>query len=80
MMVSIPTQPICSGSNPGQAGQVMPVSRIPIVDESLLCKTKPDYPVILPWKLKAEVIQQLKYSTAWDGRFVNVIPELQLAL
>jgi SAM-dependent methyltransferase len=66
--------------NPAKQGKTMPGSRIPIVEESRLQQEKPDYVVILPWNLKAEVMQQLEYIKAWEGRFVTAVPELRIAL
>lgn len=64
--------------NPAKQGKFMPGSRIPIVNEEYLNQQKPDYVVILPWNLKAEVIQQLKYIIDWGGRFVTVVPHLEV--
>ena len=55
----------------------MPGSRIPIVGESLLKDVRPDYVVILPWNLKAEVMQQLDYIRGWGGQFVTAVPALR---
>lgn len=65
--------------NPAKQGKYMPGSRIPIVDERYLKKTKPDYVVIFPWNLKSEVMSQLEYIRAWGGQFVTAIPELRIA-
>ncbi len=65
--------------NPAKQGKYMPGSRIPIVDESRIKDTKPDYVVILPWNLKSEVMQQLEYIRAWGGQFVTAVPELRIA-
>ncbi len=65
--------------NPAKQGKTMPGSRIPIVDEPRLQQEKPDYVVILPWNLKAEVMQQLEYVRAWGGHFVTAVPELRIA-
>lgn len=65
--------------NPVKHGKYTPGSRIPIVNESCLKDTKPDYVVILPWNLKAEVMQQLDYIRAWGGQFVTAVPELRIA-
>jgi SAM-dependent methyltransferase len=62
--------------NPAKQGKYMPGSRIPITDELRLKSAKPDYVVILPWNLKAEVMQQLEYIKAWGGQFVTAVPEL----
>lgn len=64
--------------NPAKQGKYLPGSRIPIVDESRLKDTKPDYVVILPWNLKAEVMQQLEYIKAWGGQFVTTVPSLSI--
>jgi SAM-dependent methyltransferase len=65
--------------NPAKQGKFMPGSRIPIANESRLQQEKPDYVVILPWNLKAEVMLQLEYVRAWGGRFVTAVPALRIA-
>lgn len=65
--------------NPAKQGKYMPGSRIPIVDEQRLKDAKPDYVVILPWNLKAEVMSQLEYIRDWGGNFVTAIPGLRIA-
>lgn len=65
--------------NPAKQGKYMPGSRIPIVDESQLRAVKPDYVVILPWNLKAEVMQQLEYIKCWNGQFVTAVPYLEVS-
>jgi hypothetical protein len=60
--------------NPAKQGKFLPGSRIPIVDETHLREERPDYVVILPWNLKAEVVQQLEYIKAWGGKFVTTVP------
>ncbi len=64
--------------NPAKQGKFMPGSRIPIVDELQLKNFKPDYVVILPWNLKAEIMCQLDYVRAWGGRFVTAVPHLEV--
>ncbi len=64
--------------NPAKQGKYMPGSRIPIVDELLLQKEKPDFVVILPWNLEQEVMQQLNYIKAWGGCFVTAVPNLRI--
>ena len=64
--------------NPAKEGKFMPGSRIPIVNESFLKEEKPDYIVILPWNLKAEISEQLSYSRNWGAKFVVAIPELMI--
>lgn len=64
--------------NPAKQGKYMPGSRIPIVAEAALQAVKPDYVVILPWNLRAEVLTQLSYASNWGCRFVVAIPEVIL--
>ena len=64
--------------SPAKQGRYMPGSRIPIVDESRIDETRPDYVVILPWNLKAEVTQQLARIRQWSGKFVTAVPSLEL--
>jgi 2-polyprenyl-3-methyl-5-hydroxy-6-metoxy-1,4-benzoquinol methylase len=64
--------------NPAKQGKYMPGSRIPIVNEEALQDAKPDYVVILPWNLKAEVMNQLAYIQNWGGKFVIAVPKLEV--
>lgn len=64
--------------NPAKQGKCMPGSRIPIVDEKHLQNAKPDFVVILPWNLREEVVAQLDYIRAWDGKFVTAVPGLNI--
>lgn len=62
--------------NPAKQSKYLPGSRIPIVDESRLQEARPDYVTILPWNLKAEVMQQLDYISGWGGQFATAVPEM----
>lgn len=64
--------------NPAKQGKTMPGSRIPIVDEPRLQQEKPDYVVILPWNLKAEVMKQLDYIRNWGGKYVTAVPHMEV--
>lgn len=64
--------------NPAKQGMYMPGSRIPIVDERRLQRDKPDFVVILPWNLRAELTGQLQYVTSWGGRFVTAVSRLEV--
>jgi SAM-dependent methyltransferase len=59
-------------------GKFMPGSRIPIVDESRLRETRPDYVVIFPWNIKDEIKDQLSYIRSWGGMFVTAVPILEV--
>lgn len=64
--------------NPAKQSKYMPGSRIPITDELKLKNTKPDYVVVLPWNLKAEVMRQLEYIKEWGGKIVTAVPRLEI--
>jgi hypothetical protein len=63
---------------PSKQGKYLPGSRIPIVGEDQLREAKPDYVVLLPWNLRAELVKQLSYVGSWGGRFVTAIPGLAI--
>jgi SAM-dependent methyltransferase len=65
-------------ANPHKQGKFLPGSRIPIVAPERIRVEKPDYVLVLPWNLRAEVIQQQAGICEWGGRFVVAIPELQV--
>jgi len=54
----------------------LPGSRIPIVEELVIHEIKPDYVLILPWNLRDEIAEQLKYINQWGGKFVTAVPSL----
>jgi 2-polyprenyl-3-methyl-5-hydroxy-6-metoxy-1,4-benzoquinol methylase len=68
--------PFVVDRNPAKHGKYMPGSRIPVGCEALLQTSRPDYVIILPWNLKAELMQQLEYIREWGGRFVTAVPQL----
>lgn len=70
--------PFVVDRNPAKQGKYMPGSRIPIVEENYLHNVNPDYVFILPWNLREEVVVQLDYIRAWDGKFVTAVPGLKI--
>ena len=60
----------------GSLGTLLPGSRIPVVSPAALLEMRPDYVLILPWNLKAEIMQEMGAIRAWGGRFVTCIPGL----
>lgn len=65
--------------NPAKQDKFLPGCRIPIVAEAQLKKSRPDYVIILPWNLRAEVVEQLAYIREWGGQFVTAVPSLNLS-
>ncbi len=63
-------------ANVAKQGKLLPGSHIPIVSPAALLAQKPDYVVILPWNLKAEISTQLAPIRTWGGKFVIAIPSL----
>ncbi|SFP93839.1 class I SAM-dependent methyltransferase [Parafilimonas terrae] len=63
-------------ANPYKQNKYLPASHIPVVDELHLKQEKPDYVIIFPWNLKAEITAQLSYIKDWGAKFVIPIPEL----
>jgi len=64
--------------SPHKIGRFLPGTRIPIHSPDKLRETKPDFVLILPWNLRAEISTQISYIRDWGGRFVVPIPEVQV--
>ena len=64
--------------NLAKQGKYMPGSRIAIEAEEALRRERPDYIVVLPWNLLAEVAVQLKYVKEWGGKLVVAVPSLRV--
>jgi len=65
-------------ANPAKQTKFLPASHIPVVQEDVLKREKPDYVLILPWNLTDEITRQLAYIRDWGGQFVIPIPELTI--
>ena len=61
--------------NPYKHGRFLPGTHIPIFPPERIEETRPDYVLILPWNLKAEIMKQLAPIKAWGGRFIVPIPD-----
>ncbi len=70
--------PYVVDASPHKQGHYLPGSHIPVVDEALLRKDRPDYVLILPWNLREEIAAQLSYIREWGGRFVTFVPRLEV--
>lgn len=65
-------------ANPNKQGKYLPGSHIPVVSEDLLKQFQPDFVVIFPWNLSAEIMNQLSYIRTWGGRFLIPIPNVHI--
>ncbi|TCC23702.1 class I SAM-dependent methyltransferase [Kribbella speibonae] len=64
--------------SPHKHGMFLPGTHIPIYAPERLAETRPDYIVILPWNLRAEIVHQLGYAREWGAKFVVPIPKLEV--
>ncbi len=64
--------------SPHKQGRYLPGSRIPILAPERIFETRPDYVLILPWNLKAEIAGQMAGIREWGGRFVVAVPEVEI--
>lgn len=71
--------PFVCDAAPAKQGKYMPGSHIPILPPSVLAENHPDYILILPWNISAEVIQQNTYLTKQGTRFLTAVPKLEIA-
>ena len=64
--------------NPEKQDRLLPGSHIPVLAPEALKARRPDYVVILPWNLTAEISAQHAYIADWGGRFVRAVPRLEI--
>ncbi len=69
---------ICDAA-PAKIGKLMPGSHIPILAPAALRENRPDYLIILPWNIAAEVKTQCSDLAALGTRFVTAVPQLQVS-
>jgi hypothetical protein len=60
--------------NPYKHGRYTPGTHIPIFPPERIDETKPDYIVVLPWNLIAEVSAQLEHTREWGAKLIVPIP------
>lgn len=68
--------PFCVDKSPHKQGLFLPGSHIPILAPEELYAYQPDYILILPWNLRAEISEQLASCRDWGAQFVTAIPTL----
>ncbi len=64
--------------NPHKQNRFLPGTHIPVLPPEKLQETRPDYLLILPWNLKAEIMEQMAHIRQWGGRFVVPIPRVEV--
>ena len=64
--------------NPHKQGMYLPGTHIPIHPVERLAQEQPDFVVIMPWNLRAEITEQLGYVRDWGGQFVVSLPRLEV--
>ncbi|ABD89743.1 methyltransferase domain-containing protein [Rhodopseudomonas palustris] len=60
--------------SPHKQGMFLPGTRLPILAPEAIAEAKPDYIVVLPWNLEAEIVEQMASVRAWGGKFIIPIP------
>lgn len=68
---------VCDAA-PSKQNKFMPGSHIPIMHPDEIARRKPDWVVILPWNIGAEVMQQQAQIKSWGGQFVIAVPEIKV--
>lgn len=64
--------------SPHKQGRYLPGVQIPIYAPDRVLATKPDFLLILPWNIKAEIMERMAAIRQWGGRFVVPIPKLSV--
>jgi hypothetical protein len=70
---------VCDAA-PSKQKKFMPGNHLPIHHPDELARQKPDWVVILPWNIAAEVMQQQEQIKSWGGKFVIAVPEMKVLL
>jgi SAM-dependent methyltransferase len=71
--------PFVCDAAPSKQGRFMPGSHVPILPPSALEGSRPDYLLVLPWNIAAEVKAINASLTAKGTRFVTAVPTLNVA-
>jgi len=70
--------PFVCDAAPAKQGKYMPGSHIPILPPAVLQREDPDYVLILPWNIAAEVKQQNAALASSGAKFVVAVPALEI--
>jgi SAM-dependent methyltransferase len=64
--------------SPAKQGRLLPGSHIPICAPERIEAVRPDYLVVLPWNLLAEIKAETAFIAKWGGRWVIAVPETRV--
>lgn len=70
--------PFVCDASPHKQGRFLPGARIPVVHDSNILGSKPDFVLVFPWNLLEEISVQLDYISEWGGRLVIAVPRLRV--
>ncbi|MCC1495299.1 class I SAM-dependent methyltransferase [Alcanivorax sp. 1008] len=70
--------PMVADAAPSKQGKFIPGCHIPIVSPQALVDLAPDYLIIFPWNIAAEIIAQNQFLAERGTRFVTFIPEMDI--
>jgi hypothetical protein len=64
--------------NPAKQNHYLPGTHIPVFAPEKIDELKPDYVLILPWNIRAEIIGKMGHIRDWGGKFVVPIPTVEV--
>jgi len=68
---------VCDAA-PSKQGKYLPGTHVPILPPEAIRERKPDIVLILPWNIKAEVMQQMAHVREWGCKFAVAVPSIQV--
>lgn len=63
---------------PAKQGKHLPGNHIPVLHESALRVTRPDYILVLPWNHRVEIAKRLDYTRDWGAKLVVPVPKFEV--
>jgi SAM-dependent methyltransferase len=64
--------------NPYKHGRYTPGMHLPIYPVPAIDDVRPDYLLLLPWNLRREIVEQLRYTRAWGCKLIVPIPRVEV--
>ena len=68
---------VCDAA-PSKQGKYLPGTHVPILPPEAIRERKPDIVLILPWNIRAEVMQQMAHVREWGGKFAVAVPAIRV--